>query len=567
MARVYLAVHKDVPNLKVVLKILSDARMVERFRQEADKLALLDGHASVCRIKHFFNHGEDFVIAMEYIDGTTLEDIIKEDGKIPLPEAMKIASDVLSTLEFAHNKDIYHRDIKPGNIMVDTSGVVKIIDFGIAKGKTDPNLTVAGTSCGTPAYMPPEQFNPTEEIDYGLVDIYAVGTTLFHMLTGELPFKAENQFALRDAKLFNDPPSPRDINPDIPRKLEAIILKALDRAPEKRYATAAEMKSAIDALREQIDSSDIKATISTPPSDPKPKPEKTEGKNYSRPLLLMAPIIIVIAVAIYWTLFLNKETSPPEPPTLLTPVAGAILSSPYPVFSWQGSGREGVSYEVELGAGDDLSRLIEKKSLTSTNYSPVDSLANGDYSWRVRAVDNEGNTARPSEIRRFTIMVEPSTTPRGTLNIVVKPAGDIYIDDDVYDRRKSQVEVALDTGWHRIQAVNNESVEQSRSDSIYLAEDSRESVVFEFSFPEVEPEPDKASVDSGQVIVGSRPDDGGIIFIDGIKQDETTNFTFPLPAGSHEIKVILVLDGEEVEKTKTVEVIKNQTVTAMFDFR
>ena len=185
MAKVYLAVHKDVPNLKVVLKILSDSRLIDRFRQEADKMALLDGHGNICQIKHFFNHEDNLVIAMEYIQGKTLEELINAREKIPVKEAVDIAIKVLETLQFAHKKKIYHRDIKPSNIMIDNSGQVKIIDFGIAKAEDDPDLTVAGSACGTPSYMAPEQFTPSVRTNYALVDIYAVGTTLFHMLTGK----------------------------------------------------------------------------------------------------------------------------------------------------------------------------------------------------------------------------------------------------------------------------------------------------------------------------------------------------------------------------------------------
>ncbi len=202
MAKVYLAVHEDVPNLKVILKILDDIRMGDRFKQEADKLALLDGHPNICRIKHFFSHGEETVIAMEYIDGMTLEEKIKSDTQLTLEEAVRIISEVLDTLSYAHEKKIYHRDIKPGNIMIDSSGNVKVIDFGIAKGEADPNLTVAGTACGTPAYMAPEQFDDSEGALNAQVDIYAVGVNLYYMLCGEQPFKGDNQFAIRDEKLF-----------------------------------------------------------------------------------------------------------------------------------------------------------------------------------------------------------------------------------------------------------------------------------------------------------------------------------------------------------------------------
>ncbi len=268
MAKVYLAVHQDVPNLKVILKILDDPRLGQRFRQEADKLALLDGHPNICRIKHFFSHGDDTVIAMEYIDGVTLEDKLKTDGRFTADETLRIVSEVLDILGFAHNKGIYHRDIKPGNIMLNKEGRVKIIDFGIAKGKTDPNLTVAGTACGTPAFMAPEQFAPTADTNYALVDIYAAGTTAFVMLTGEAPFKGDNPFIIRDAKLTTEPPGARSVCSEVPRELDKIILKSLARETADRYQTASEMKAAIDALRPGVPGerpvSPVDVTMDTP---------------------------------------------------------------------------------------------------------------------------------------------------------------------------------------------------------------------------------------------------------------------------------------------------------------
>ncbi len=311
MAQVYLAVHQDVPNLKVILKVLTDARLAERFKQEADKLALLDGHANICRIKHFFSHGDAIVIAMEYIDGLTLEDKIEAQGKLEIGEAVQIAYDVLDILDFAHQKDIYHRDIKPGNIMIDRSGLTKVIDFGIAKGKTDPNLTIAGTACGTPTYMAPEQFNPTEQADYALWDVYAVGTTLYKMLTGTVPFPDENPFAIRDKKLFDDPPPPRTVNSDIPKALETVILKALARDPQQRYATAQQMRD------------DLLPFMTQPPRGPQTPPGgitmeiPPAGQPRSKkPLLFVAGGVVLLALLAVTYLFVlqDKPTTEVEPP-------------------------------------------------------------------------------------------------------------------------------------------------------------------------------------------------------------------------------------------------------------
>ena len=304
MAQVYLAVHKDVPNLKVILKVLSDPRLGERFKQEADKLALLDGHPCICRIKHFFSHGDEIVIAMEYIDGVSLEDKIKSISRFEVGEAAQVADDVLDIHAFAHQKDIYHRDIKPGNIMIDKSGQTKVIDFGIAKGKADPNLTVAGTACGTPAYMAPEQFNPTEKADYALWDIYAVGTTLYMMLCGEVPFTDENPFAIRDAKLFNEPPSPRLLNPTIPKPLEEVILKSLARDPDQRYQTAEQMQDALSPFLSAAPSQHR-----TPPGDMTVKLTTPKPIKSKKPLLMAGIIVGFLALLVATYQFIIKDDS------------------------------------------------------------------------------------------------------------------------------------------------------------------------------------------------------------------------------------------------------------------
>ncbi len=300
MARVYLAVHKDVPNLKVVLKILTNPSLVERFRQEADKLALLDGHPNICRIKHFFNHGDDFVIAMEYIDGVTLDDMIKDNRKIPVGEAARIISEVLDILDAAHEKGIFHRDIKPSNVMIDKSGNVKIIDFGIAKGKSDPNLTAAGMACGTPAFMAPEQFSPTEDIHYVLVDIYAAGVTLYRLITGELPFKGQNEFAIRDAKMFSDPAKPRSINSEIPKELEAVVLKSMEKNPGDRFQTALEMKKAVHPFYKEQDGIETQKTVSV-------KTVEKEKKRSKLILLLSALGAVIAAVILIYTFMPSDE--------------------------------------------------------------------------------------------------------------------------------------------------------------------------------------------------------------------------------------------------------------------
>jgi len=297
MARVYLAVHESVPNLRVVLKILSNPQHAARFIQEADKLAQLDRNPNICHIKGLFYHEDELVIAMEYIDGKTLEELIAEKGRLAVQETIPIITDLLTALQAAHERAIYHRDIKPSNIMFERDGQLKIIDFGIAKGKTDPQITIEGTATGTPEYMAPEQFECGEHVDYARCDIYAVGTILYRMLTGRLPFEAENQFILRDKKLSEDPATPSRLNPEVPEKLSKMILRSIDKDPGMRFSSVAEMKSAL-------------LKVAGMPTAPLPAP----GRKRVRNAAVIAVGVIVAAAALYVMLpFIRGLREKPAP--------------------------------------------------------------------------------------------------------------------------------------------------------------------------------------------------------------------------------------------------------------
>jgi predicted Ser/Thr protein kinase len=297
MAKVYLAVHKDVPNLKVVLKILSSPQHAARFMQEADKLALLERNPNICHIRHFFTHEDELVIAMEYIDGKSLEELIAEKGKFSVEETVGITTDLLTALAFAHEKGIFHRDIKPGNVMFDRDGLLKIIDFGIAKGKTDPQMTIVGTATGTPEYMAPEQFAGGENLDYAKCDIYAVGTMMYAMLTGRPPFTGENEFLLRDAKLSENPAPPSSRNKEIPGGLDRIILKAIDKDPARRFSSVAEMKAELLKFAGAPE----RPAKSPAPNAPATSPAPSRPRRGSRGRIVgaAAAVVIVAAVAIF----------------------------------------------------------------------------------------------------------------------------------------------------------------------------------------------------------------------------------------------------------------------------
>ncbi len=565
MARVFLGVHEDVPNLKVVLKILEDPSLVDRFRQEADKLALLDGHPNICRIKHFFNHGDNIVIAMEYIDGFTLDEKIKNDGHLQVEDALNIACKVLDILSFAHEKGVYHRDIKPSNIMIDHNGNVKIIDFGIAKAKTDPNLTRAGAACGTPAYMAPEQFNPNEDTDYALADIYAVGTTIFYMITGELPFKGDNEFAIRDAKLFNEPPKPSAIVPDIPKNIDQLVLKAIDKEPNKRFATAKRMQQTIEDLGcVDADKTHVAAPTVQTASQTKKK----------KPLGAIIAVAIVIAAAITgYMLFFNKPhpTAGPLPPKLLQPSDNMQLAGTLPSFSWEGSAGDGGFYNLEYSTDPNFTTKTFMPRLRGTSYTDTAGLPDGHYYWRVEAVNPEGISSGFSQMYSFTINTTPVFTV-GYLNVSSTMAADLYVNDSVVARKTKHEIIPLDSGRYEVKAVSSDSRQGRLSENAVIYPPDTAEMSFAFTPKPIEgthttTEPPKPmSPDSAWFRIATPAYTNVQAYVDGRLQSRTAPGRFKTSIGWHTIRVSLDKGGQIVTKTDSLKVVSGQEVKITFDF-
>lgn len=246
----------------VVLKVLrrsllSDARTVARFQREAKAASRLN-HPNAIGIIDFGQDSDDSLyIAMEYVPGRDLHQIISDEGPLPEKRLIKIVAQVLAALSDAHAVGVIHRDLKPENIMVeqrrDQPDFVKVLDFGIAKlqestGSEGQALTRAGFVCGTPEYMSPEQASGVE-ID-PRSDLYAVGVILYQCLTGVLPFDADSPVALATMHLSEEPVPPRQKNPDIHCSdgIERIILSAMAKDPADRPQTAEQFRSSLLTL-------------------------------------------------------------------------------------------------------------------------------------------------------------------------------------------------------------------------------------------------------------------------------------------------------------------------------
>jgi eukaryotic-like serine/threonine-protein kinase len=221
---------------------------LDRFKQEI-RLARKIAHRNVVRTYDLGEQNGMYYLTMEYVEGTSLKQLIVSRGKLPVAVTLTVGKQLCRALEVAHAEGVIHRDIKPQNIVVEPSGFLKVMDFGIARLANPPQgkgLTEAGTSIGTPDYMSPEQLSGAELDPRS--DLYAAGVVLFECLTGRVPFEAETTWALVAKHLEEEPPDPRKFNSDVPPLLAAVILKAMAKNAADRYDSATEMHDALARL-------------------------------------------------------------------------------------------------------------------------------------------------------------------------------------------------------------------------------------------------------------------------------------------------------------------------------
>ena len=283
MANVYLA-YDTILDRNVAVKVLrgdlaTDEKFVRRFQREALSASSLS-HPNIVEV---YDVGEDngqYYIVMEYIEGCQLKQLLKKRGRLTLSEVIDIMLQITDGLSVAHDAYIIHRDIKPQNIMILDSGLVKITDFGIAMAMNSTQLTQTNSVMGSVHYLPPEQANGKGSTLQS--DIYSMGILMYELLTGELPYKGDNAVEIALKHLKEKIPSVRDKYPEIPQSVENIIIKATAKNPKNRYADARSMN---EDLRTCLDDSRVnepKIVLPYPEFDEDRKPKnatKTTNKT------------------------------------------------------------------------------------------------------------------------------------------------------------------------------------------------------------------------------------------------------------------------------------------------
>jgi serine/threonine-protein kinase len=297
MASVWRA-HDEVLARTVAVKILhdhlaADEGFRERFRREAVSAAKL-GHPGVVSLYDTGSDGDHVYLVMEFVDGSTLKDLIAEQGPLSVTDVATIGEQVARALAFAHDHGLVHRDVKPANILIGADGQVKVTDFGIAKAETADDLTKAGMVLGTAAYVAPEQIRG-DGVD-GKTDQYALAIVLYEALTGEQPFHGDSPVATAAQRLNQDPLPVRSLRADVPRGVDAVLMRAMSREPIDRYRSCAHFA---DALAEYADDGGAATNLIETVADGAAGTPAVEDESFLRTegrFLLPALVLLLLAV-------------------------------------------------------------------------------------------------------------------------------------------------------------------------------------------------------------------------------------------------------------------------------
>ena len=309
MGRVYKAVDKEIGE-RVAIKLIrpdiaANRKLIERFQNELITTRRI-AHRHVCRMYDLGRDGDTRFITMEYVSGEDLKKSLIRMGPLMTRKVLNLGIQICQGLSEAHRLGVIHRDLKPGNIMIDMQGNVRIMDFGIAISQGTRDLTDSGVVVGTPKYFSPEQVEG-KTLDQRS-DIYSFGVILYEMVTGHVPFEGDTTLIIAYKHMSEAPRNPREFNAQLPKELSQVILKCLEKDPQKRYRTAEEICAALTKIKEELPTTET--TI------PRTKLKQISQTKFSRPrpkfMRVLGALLLVIfvlgSVFIVYDKVLKKDT-------------------------------------------------------------------------------------------------------------------------------------------------------------------------------------------------------------------------------------------------------------------
>ena len=336
MGRVYKVrnvLSDRIEAMKVLLPDLEgNPGLADRFMREIKVQASLD-HPNIAALHTALRIENQLMMLMEYVEGVTL-DTLMEAGPIPIDKAADCIAQVLSALAYAHARGVVHRDLKPANMMITPSGVVKLMDFGIAKMTADRKLTQTGSTVGSLYYMSPEQIKGAVDLD-PRSDLYSLGVSLYEVVTGARPFQGDSEYSIMAAHLQKNPPPPIEISPNLPTGLNEIILQALEKDPTKRFQTADAFRNALlyvcKPAQAAASATPQAKAVQPPPkiAPPPPPPPAAQNARSHRGLWIAIGAVIAIAVIAVVAMQIPKfrKTAAENTPAATSEVATPVPAS------------------------------------------------------------------------------------------------------------------------------------------------------------------------------------------------------------------------------------------------
>jgi beta-lactam-binding protein with PASTA domain/predicted Ser/Thr protein kinase len=422
MAKVFLGTD-TVLGRTVAVKVLApqfadDDGFVQRFRREAQAAASI-GHPHIVSV---FDTGSDdgvHYIVMEYVEGRTLAEFLAGGGRILPDRAIDIAMDVCQALEAAHAQGVIHRDIKPGNIMLNPRGEVKVTDFGIARVTTTAD-TVAQTAAilGTASYLSPEQAQG-QPVD-ARSDLYSLGCVVYEMVTGRPPFLGDSPVAVASKQVLEQPVPPSKLNSDVTPDLDAVILRALAKNPANRYQSAEEMRADLERAKRglPVDATPLLAAGATQVLDRPPAqatqvlpPSEPERRNNWVPIAVTLVLIALLGALLWFLASTLLDDDPQTPVTVEVPnvvgdkraqaiseieEAGLEVGTITPVAAADETQEPGTVVEQDPAAGDEVERG------TAVDLTIVESPA------LVAIPDLEGSSVEEAQAALLELELEPA---------------------------------------------------------------------------------------------------------------------------------------------------------------
>ncbi len=541
MGIVYLA-RDTTLDREVALKLMDagltrDESFLKRFQSEAKALAKLQ-NPNIVSIYALRETEEGLCIVMEYVQGNTLADQLREQGTLPIDRTIRIFRQILNAFDHAHSAGIIHRDIKPGNILLTPEDIVKVTDFGLAKIQATNQATMTMGTGGTLYYMSPEQVRGLANVDKR-GDIYSLGMTLFETLTGAVPFDSQTDFTIRQAIVEGNIPSPDTYLPSLPKGLKQVIMKSIARLPDDRYQTASEMWEALEAATESRPATRIaqrkpeRVTASTMSS------EKTSGRTVK--IVGSIALLIVLAAAVYFQFFTEDRFQL----TINTLPAGALVK-----INGESAGVTPLK-DVNLDAGTtDI-------SLALTGYKTVDTNINLASNAQIEIM------LVAEKIEAGKAMLNISTVPNGAgVELNGNAIGVTPIAGFTLEPGEAQLRVSLD-GYIPFDTAVQLEDGQTIGLPIALAK-----VPTSISFPQkpVVTSNNSKPVSTGTLSIAVLP--SGDVTVNGEtkKADAAQSAIFTVPAGGVSVSFRHPSYGAQSERV-TIEAGKTTTLTYRWERR